>query len=498
LGFKDPIKLNQRLRIEPEINWVRRGESRALKLFQAMAERVPAYKDFLKQHKFSVRSVRTFDDFKSIPLIDKESYLRKYPKEMLCWDGKFANGNWVVSTTSGSTGEPYYFPRQNSQDWQYAILAEMYLRNNFNIQKKKTLYIIAFPMGAWIGGLFTYEAIKLVAERGGYDLSIITPGINKLEVISAVKQLGNQYEQILIGSYAPFLKDILDDGKRSGIDWNQLNLGFIFSAEAFNEKFRDYIAKESGINNIYTATLNHYGTVDLGTMSHETPLSILLRRLAFKDEKVRKGLFPELTKQPTFTQYIPELFYFEQIENNLACSSYSGLPLVRYNLKDYGGIVPFEDVRALLKTNGYDLSDLSKKAKISQTVWNAPFVYVYERNDFSVSYYAFLIYPDSIRRGLQTPALYKSITGKFTMLVSFNDTGRQQLNVHVEMKHGVKEDISLESNITETIHNQLLKDSSEYRELYRMINTDAKPLVHLWKYEDPAHFTPGTKQKWVK
>jgi hypothetical protein len=42
-------------------------------------------------------------------------------------------------------------------------------------------------MGAWIGGLFTYEAIRRVGENGNYDMSIITPGINKAEVIKAVQ-----------------------------------------------------------------------------------------------------------------------------------------------------------------------------------------------------------------------------------------------------------------------------------------------------------------------
>ena len=228
IGFKDPVKLLHRLHVEDESRWQRRGERRALRLFHQMAERVPAYRDFLRSNKLNPSGIKSIDEFDKIPLIDKDNYLRKYPKEMLVWDGDLKGKRWVISSTSGSTGEPYYFPRQDSQDWQYAVTAEMYLRHNFEIDKKSTLYIIAFPMGAWIGGVFT---LKILADRGDYNLSVITPGIHKLEVINAVKQLGDKFDQIIIGSYAPFLKDILDDGERMGVKWKKYDLGFIFSSQ---------------------------------------------------------------------------------------------------------------------------------------------------------------------------------------------------------------------------------------------------------------------------
>ena len=308
-GYRSAELLGLRLASEAESKWQKRGEQRALNLFHSMARRVPAYEDFLKQHNVAANDVQTIVDFRKVPAIDKDNYLRKYPLEMLCWDGEFAHSQWVVSTTSGSTGQPFYFPRQDSQDWQYATMAELYLRSNFQIHKRSTLYIVAFPMGAWIGGLFTYEALKTVAEHGGYDLSIITPGIHKQEVIKAVQQLGHKFDQVIIGAYAPFLKDILDDGRREGVEWEKYNLGFVFSAEAFSEKFRDFVLQSIGSSDALRTTLNHYGTVDLGTMAHETPESIMIRR-ALADGKQLDVLFPENYRQPTFAQYNPELFYF--------------------------------------------------------------------------------------------------------------------------------------------------------------------------------------------
>ncbi len=495
-GYRNAEKLTHQLQTLPEEVWVKRGERRALSLFRAMSHRVPAYRDFLAANNFDPSTVKSIKDFNKIPPIDKDNYLRKYPKDKLCWDGDFPHGQWVISTTSGSTGQPYYFPRETSQDWQYAMTAEAYLRTNFQIQDKSTLYIVAFPMGAWIGGLFTYEALKIIADHGGYDLSIITPGIHKQEVINAVKQLGSNYDQIIIGAYAPFLKDILDDGKREGIDWDQYKLGFVFSAEAFTEKFRDYVLNTTGTKDRLSATLNHYGTVDLGTMSHETPETVMIRR-ELVEKGTLGGVFPEDVRQPTFTQYNPELFYFEEVDNNLLCTAYSGIPLVRYDLKDYGGVLTRNALKDRLRSVGMDLDKQIEKHKIQDTVWNLPYLYIYERNDFSVSYYAFLIYPDTIRRALQYDELTAVTTGKFTMLVDYGENGRQLLHIHVEMKHGVEQTEQLASAIKKLMHEQLIKESSEYREVFKTIGDDAMPITYLWPYEDAEYFKVGTKQKWV-
>lgn len=496
-GYRNAEVLEKRLHQHPENVFCKKGEKRALNLFQAMSERVPAYKDFLKKNKVDPKKIRGIDDFGLLPTLDKNNYLRAYPREALCWDGEFGHGRWVVSTTSGSTGKPFYFPREATQDWQYAISAELYLRNNFQIQKRSTLYVVAFPMGAWIGGLFTYEALRIVADHGGYNLSIITPGIDKKEVLNAIEELGDSFDQIIIGAYAPFLKDILDDGIRRGVGWKNYNLGFVFSAEAFSETFRDYVIEKTDPDNPYRFSLNHYGTVDQGTLAHETPESVLIRRLLVNNDKLDL-IFPEKVRQPTFGQYNPELFYFEQEKDNLLCSTFSGLPLVRYDLKDYGGIISRGEVHSKLLGSGIDVATELSEAGVAGSTWNLPFVYVYERGDFSVSYYAFLIYPDTIRRALQSLHLKNKVTGKFTMLVEYDKTGRQRLIVNIEKKHGVKNTSELEKILIKTLHSGLLSESSEYRETSKVVGDVVKPVVKLWEYEDPEHFKAGAKQKWVK
>lgn len=495
--YDDAQELLASYRQEPEDAKLRSGTDRAGRLLDEMSRDVPAYRAFLEEHGLINQDTKEIDGSKNVPAIDKDNYLRKYPRADLCWRGSFRNTAWVISATSGSTGAPFYFPRTLLQDKFYAVTAEAYLLENFDIDKKSTLYIIAFPMGIWIGGVFTYEAVKQAAEKG-YDLSIITPGINKLEVIKSVQNLGAEFDQIIIGSYAPFLKDILDDGEKAGIDWKSLPVKFIFSAEVISEEFRDYLTSKTGLSNPLVDTLNHYGTVDMGTMAHETPLSILVRRLSLANKALYASLFGGAGRLPTLAQFDPNLFYFEEHDGNLFCSSYSGYPLYRYDLKDHGGVLTLKQVREACQAAGINLDEEAERAGIKDKIWQLPFVYVYERSDFSVSFFAFQIYPETLRKAMLEPGVRDRVTGKFTMQVDYDNEGTQRFRVHVELAGGAEGSDELRRELNEVIIARLLEENSEYRKVSEEYGIErVSPVIELWPYEDPEHFRPGGKQKWM-
>lgn len=470
----------------------------ALELFHDMASRVPAYKDFLKKNKIKSEYIQSIKDLGNVPLVDKDNYLRAYPRRSLVPDGAFGDTSWVISTTSGSTGEPFYFPRTDKQDRQYELTAEMYLRTNFQAHKKTILYINGFAMGAWIGGLFTYQAIRSVAIRNPpYRISIISPGVIKSEMIKAVRNLGPEYDRILIGGYPPLVKDMIDDAIDDGLVWKDYPVGFIFSAEGFSEDFRDYIAKKTGLRNVYRDTLNHYGTVDLGTMAHETPLSILIRRLLRGNPRAGEALFGRQDVQPTIAQYNPEQFYFQQEQNNLVCSAYSGIPLVRYDLKDIGGVYAFSELGDRLSDLGVSLSAEIDRVKLDDTVWQLPFVYVHERRDFVVKLYGANIYPETIRKALQKHGLYPLLTGKFTLQIRYDDKQNQFLQVYIELRPKTDKNISLATRIKRAMITELLADNSEYRSNYSAAPKRQEPVIELCMYGQAPYFASGGKQKWI-
>lgn len=494
-----PVQWAHQLHVVPEAVWIKRGARTALKLYKEMEARVPAYSHLLREHGIRRGKIKNQNDFSHAPIISKDSYLRKSTLPDLCWDGKLTAAQMVISATSGSSGEPFYFPRTHEQDLHYAAVAEMYLRSNFSIHKKSTLYIVGWGMGVWIGGVFSYSSVRIVAERGKYPLSIITPGTNQEEILKAVKTLGPLYDQVIIGGYPPMIKDLIDEGNRRGISWKQYNLKCIFSAEGFSEAFREYIVTQAGLTYPLLDTLNHYGTVDLGTMAHETPLSILVRRLAAKNTDLHMALFGTMHRQPTLAQYIPELFYFEEVGGRIICSARSGLPLVRYDLGDAGGVCTYAKIRSVFAANGVDLSEEIRLAHIEDTVWNLPFVYVFERSDFTVKLSGANIFPEEIRRVLEKKPIADSVTGKCTMSVDVDEFMNQCLFVHVELKKLAKTNRSLEHAIRDGIIAELRAHNSEYAYLYTNLSIErVTPRVVLWPQGDTTYFSAAGKHRWVR
>lgn len=483
-----------------ESSWIRRGEKRTLQLFREAAKRVPGYRDFLEKRGVKPELVKTIEDFAEVPLTSKENYLLQYPLKDLAWDGNFKQGRWMISSTSGSTGEPFYFPRTRYQDEQFALTAELCLAEIFDIRRKSTLFVDCFALGVWIGGMFMYQAVKYLIDSGRYRLSVITPGADKAEAIKAIKNLAPNFDQIIVGGYGPLVKDLIDDGKRAGLDWSRYDMRYFFAAEGFTEGFRDYIIAHGGVKDRFAGTINHYGTADLGTMAHETPLSVFVKRMAVQDENIFDALFPEVHREPTFVQYIPELFYFEQIQGRLICSALGGLPLLRYDLKDRGGVLTLEEIVQRCAERGLDVFSEAKRQGVGNGAWQLPFVYLYERDDLTVSIYSVNIYPQSIRKALEKPGFETLLTGKFSMSVDYDKEQNQFLQVDVELKDGVTADKELRDKALSAIVDVLSKENSEWRDFYANegIRRKVTPHLEFRPYQDPAHFAPGRKQKWVK
>ncbi|MBI3589392.1 MAG: phenylacetate--CoA ligase family protein [Candidatus Liptonbacteria bacterium] len=477
--------------------WSRERENRPLKLFHEAAHRVPAYKDFLRKHRVDPAKIKTFKDFELLPTTDKKSYLREYPLEKLAWDGHL-NKPIVYTSTSGSTGEPFYFPREQKLDWQYSILAEEFLKNSSYGTGGPTLVIVGFGMGVWIGGIITYKAFEIAAQRSNLPVSIITPGTNKSEIFHALRNIASYYNQVILIGYPPFIKDLVDEAPKEGINLKKINLRILFAAESFSEKFRDYIIKKTNLKNPYLNTLNIYGTADIGAMAYETPTSILVRRLAMKSQKLFKDIFHNVNKTPTLAEYNPFFITFEAQGEDILLTGDNTIPLIRYSIGDHGGVMSFSELDKKLKSNGIDLKREARKIDAEKNLSETPFVYVYERKDLSTKLYGAIIYPEHIREALQHEKLETFVTGKFTLMTKTNKKQNQFMEVHVELKPKIRGSKYLEKLCHDLIVESLLLRNAEYRNNYSSVPHKIKPKMFLWPHGHHLHFKPGIKQKWVK
>ena len=475
----------------------REGFKFALKTFQEAAERVPAYKDFLRKNKIDPNKIKTFEDFKSLPLTNKK-YLKSYDLSEICWDGRLEDMD-MISTSSGSTGEPFYWPRGADLEEEVTKLYELIYRV-FKADQKRTLVVIGYSMGNWIAGTFTLSATMRLAQKG-YPITIISPGIIAEEVVRIVKNLSGNFEQTILAGYPPFIKDVVDHGKIEGVNWEKLDIKFIWGGEVISEQFRDYLLKAVGKTHEVerlTDTMNTYGSADAAMLGFETPTSIYLRRQAAKNKYLHLDLFNEIFRNPTLVQYDPRLKFFEAVNNRLIFTSSSGIPLIRYDIGDQGSLISFEAFSSVLKKYSIDIERDFKKMKIPNLVWRLPFLYLFGRRDLTVTLYGLNIYPENIKAALEKDGLSKYVTGKFTMSTDETARHNQFLSINIELAQKVKNGHRLQREMTKVIVEKLRKLNSEYSKLYSAIGKKAIPRVSLIKYGDPRYFKIKIKQKWVK
>lgn len=233
-------------------------------------------------------------------------------------------------------------------------------------------------------------------------------------------------------------------------------------------------------------------------MAFESPLCILIRRLCSANKKLFKDVFDDINKTPTLAQYIPAFTSFESKDGNLLVTGNSSLPLIRYTIGDNGGVISFGEMLHHLSKNDIHLKEEMIRVGIEDCYYQLPFVYVYERTDFSTKLYGAIIYPEYVKSALLHKDIEKSITGKFTMLTCFDEKQDEYLEVNVELKQGIMESDKLNEEVTTLISESLIFRSAEHRNNAQMIPEKVKPRIFFWSHEHPLHFQSGIKQKWVK
>lgn len=481
------------------VSWSSEQKRKSLQLFYNASKRVPAYKKFLKENKISPKKIKTFKDFQSIPAITKDNYLQKYSLEELSWDGKlnsFNKDSLVFTSTSGSTGEPFYFSRNSVVDQQTAIIHELFFKNSKFASNSPTLIMVCFGMGVWVGGLITYQAFEITG-RGDYPISIITPGINKEEIFKILKKLSPHFKQTILAGYPPFLKDIIDEAEERNINLKKLNLRLLFAAEMFTENFRNYLAKKTKLNNVFTDTMNIYGSADIGAMAFETPISILIRKMSLKHPKIFRDIFSDINKIPTLAQYIPSFISFETKDNEILITGNSSIPLINYSIGDHGGTFTFNQIKEKLLSHKLDLYKEAKKLGIKDYIYQLPFVYVYERIDMSTTLYGLQIYPQTIKEILLQKPYSEYLTGKLTLISKFDVNHNQYLEINLELRNRKYINKIFETQLLNEIIKNLRIKNSEFRELSNFLGDKAIPKLVFWPYEDTLYFKSGVKQKWV-
>ncbi|MHC5832588.1 MAG: phenylacetate--CoA ligase family protein, partial [Nostoc sp.] len=95
-----------------------------------------------------------------------------------------------------------------TDELQIATRFEQIFHDSFYSDTRRTLAVICFTLGTWVGGMFTTNCCRYLASKG-YPITVITPGNNKEEILRVIQELGSAFEQVVLLGYQPFLKDVI-------------------------------------------------------------------------------------------------------------------------------------------------------------------------------------------------------------------------------------------------------------------------------------------------
>jgi phenylacetate-CoA ligase len=465
-------------------------EAHILHLFQTVVDSVPAYRQFLQAHRIDPSSIQTLAEFQQLPLVTKANYIQQYPLSDLCRDGSLAACD-MLAVSSGSTGTPTCWPRTVIDELKIATRFEYIFRESFQADRRSTLAVICFALGTWVGGMYTAACCRWLASKG-YQIATIAPGNNKTEILRVVQALGSQFDQTVLLGYPPFLKDVIDTGIQQGIQWPNYAVKWVMAGEVFSEEWRSLVGQRLGSTNYCYDSASLFGTADAGVLGNETPLSICIRRFLATHPEAARQLFGE-SRLPTLVQYDPTSRYFEVHQGTLLFSGDNGVPLIRYHIADDGGIITYEAMLQFLQNWGFDPLAVLEK---DRGVHALPFVYVFGRSQFAISYFGANLYPENIAVGLEQPVIQDWVTGKFVMQIVEDEDCDRLLSIVVELAPGIETDHDRVQSISESIWQQLCRLNSEFAN-YVPVDYQ-RPQVTLKPVGDPEFFPIGVKHRYTR
>lgn len=464
----------------------------ALKLFHVVAKTVPAYQAFLEKYQINPDSIQSIEAFQNLPLTTKENYLKQYPLAMLCREGQLETCD-LIAVSSGSTGTPTFWPRFLSDEFPIAFRFEQIFRESFQADQKRTLAVICFALGTWVGGIYTASCCRHLAAKG-YPITVITPGNNKTEIFRVIEQLGPAFEQVVLLGYPPFLKDVIDSGISQGIQWGNYGIKLVMAGEVFSEEWRSLVGERMGSNHPCYDSASLYGTADAGVLGNETPLSICIRRFLAQNPTIARSLFGE-SRLPTLVQYDPHSRFFEVEDGTLLFSGNNGVPLIRYHISDQGGLISYEEMLRFLKDWDFDpVAELEKTN--SRGIYQLPFAFIFGRSHFTVSYFGANIYPENVTVGLEQATIQDWVTGKFVLQVQEDIDRNRFLSVVVELAPGIEASEEKETAISHSILVHLRRLNSEF---FNYVPEEYQtPKITLKPTGDPEYFPVGVKHRYTR
>ncbi len=441
------------------------GKMRAYNEFTKAKKNVPAYSDFLKDNNFDVLDIDGITNIlNKIPVIDKESYVKKYDINARCVDGIIPSKGVLIDESSGSSGVPMNWVRGEKERKTNKRMMELSV--NFLLGKKPRFIINAFALGPWATGInvtmsFTSSSV----------LKSLGPDIPK--IINTLKMFGTDREYLIMG-YPPFLKMLVDNNE---INWKEYKITFIFGGEAMSEGMREYII-ERGIKNVYGS----YGASDLElNLAAENDFTINLRKLLIENKALAADILKYEGAAPMIFKFNPADFFMETNSKGelliSICRPGYVSPKIRYNIHDLGHVVRIPELKKVLHKHGLGLED------IGTLDTDLPLLFHYGRADMAVAFFGCKITPSEVEQTIFKIEWLSKITRTFSLKTYEDEALNKKLLIQIELNKDLDSSAFDKALAAQLIIEELKKSNQDFEKSISMVTDDQIPEVKFFNYQ---------------
>jgi hypothetical protein len=356
----------------------------ALRTFRRTVASVPAYRDLLSRLCVPVERIVTSRDFhERVPVVDQATYVCQYPPELLCRGGTFLEA-YSIERCAGPVGATIRI-RGREETERFTASVERLLGDVVRADQHRTLAVVAWSATSWPGGERFAHAVQALAESRRLQVATMTPGADTDACLDAVREMRGQFDQVLLAATPMLLRAVVEQGRQTGVDWRGRHVHLLGAGRQVSETWREAVRvglgqpaanRRTGAQILSWPDLPEHD-VPIGV---ETPMAVLVRRLAAEDVALCRDLFDGLERVPDVLQFNPLNLYAERIDGKLVLTTGGTVPLVRFTHHDNGGAITFHRARDILNDHGYDIAAmLSKLGWRPHTVAPFPLLYCVPR-----------------------------------------------------------------------------------------------------------------------
>jgi phenylacetate-CoA ligase len=172
-------------------------------------------------------------------------------------------------------------------------------------------------------------------------------------------------------------------------------------------------------------------------------------------------------------------------------------PKIRYNIKDEGGMITFDEMKEKLRRHTIDIEDLERKCNYPR--WYIPFLYVYGRKDSTVSIMGANIYPEDIENIAYSDEFLAKNINSFCMSVEDDAKGNPRACFDFEL-FDMEQKTKVEERLKAIVSVELARLSADYKKAKDEYAEAVEPIIRTFGlYQGPFKENQARiKKRYVK